>query len=141
MRLLFFIGSFTLLTVLSCTQAVSKNDVLENASIQNVVMQDLSVSEFEKKMKSHPGILLDVRTPGEIEDGYIPGAIFINFMDADFSDKIAKLDKSKPVYVYCRSGSRSVKTMKKLGDQGFTEVYNLQGGFLSWQSAGKKIAK
>ncbi|MBK9510696.1 MAG: redoxin family protein [Cytophagaceae bacterium] len=54
---------------------------------------------------------------------------------SDFSG-VAGLDKSKPVFLYCLSGSRSSSAMGYLMQIGFKEVYNLQRGTLSWQSAG-----
>ena len=77
--------------------------------------------------------LIDVRTPEEIEQGIIATAKFANFFDADFYTKASKqLDQSKPVYLYCRSGSRSAKSAKKLQKQGY-KVYNVLGGYNQWK--------
>lgn len=46
--------------------------------------------------------------------------------------QMEKLDKEKPVYIYCRSGGRSGKAAKQLADEGFTEIYDLDGGILEW---------
>lgn len=78
--------------------------------------------------------VLDVRTPEELEKGFIKGSIFDNFYDENFSEKSAKtLDKNQPVYVYCRSGGRSVKASKILIEKGFTNVINVEGGYLAWE--------
>ena len=77
--------------------------------------------------------LLDVRSPEEIKEGFIPTAKFVNYFDADFAEKaISKLGKNRPVYLYCRSGSRSGKSAKILQEKGF-EVYNVLGGFNQWK--------
>ncbi len=86
--------------------------------------------------------LIDVRTPEEFSEGHIDNAVNINFYDDNFiKDMTSKLDKSKPIYVYCRSGGRSGKASKKLEDAGFTKVYDLKGGFMNWTDNKLKVVK
>ena len=93
----------------------------------------LPVETFSEKLKAEPAaVLLDVRTPGEFSEGYISNATNIDFNSESFKDKIATLDKSKTYFVYCRSGNRSGQACKMMGDAGFTNVYNLSGGMMSW---------
>ena len=82
--------------------------------------------------------LIDVRTPFEIKFGSIETALFINFFDSDFAVKaVEKLDKNKPVYLYCRTGNRSGKASKILEEKGF-KVYNVLGGYNKWKAENKK---
>jgi rhodanese-related sulfurtransferase len=97
---------------------------------------DLSVSEFSSKVTEAGIITLDVRTPGEFNEGHIAGAILVDFQSGNFESEIATLDKSKTYAVYCRSGSRSGQAVKVMSDAGFTSVYNLNGGVIDWASAG-----
>lgn len=84
--------------------------------------------------------LVDVRTPAEFAQGHIADALLIDFKAADFDALCAeKLDKSRPVAVYCRSGKRSAAAAQRLAAVGFT-VYNLQGGILEWIGSGKPLA-
>lgn len=77
--------------------------------------------------------LIDVRTPKEIKQGFIKTAKFANYFDADFYKKATKqLDKTKPVYLYCRSGNRSVKAAKILKEKGY-QVINVLGGYNQWK--------
>ncbi len=76
--------------------------------------------------------LIDVRTPKEFNNGHIVDAVNINYYDKDFMDQMYKLDKNKEIYIYCRSGSRSSYAASKLKKQGFTKIYDLQGGILNW---------
>ena len=103
------------------------------------VAKDVTVEEFNKLVDSGKGLLLDVRTPDEFNEGHIREAVNMDFYDKDFAQQVEKLDKMKPVYVYCRSGGRSGKTKGLLHEKGFTEVFNLEGGILSWEKAGYKI--
>jgi phage shock protein E len=63
-------------------------------------------------------LLLDVRTPGEFADGHVQGAL--NVPVQVLESRIAELDPSRPVVVYCRSGNRSATAARMLRDRGFT---------------------
>ncbi len=76
-------------------------------------------------------ILLDVRTPAEVARGRIDG--FINIPLENLRENIDKLDKSKPVYVLCRSGQRSYIACRILMGHGF-DAYNLSGGYQLYES-------
>ena len=97
---------------------------------------DLSVSEFSNKVTEAGIITLDVRTPGEFNEGYIDGALLIDFQSGNFENEIASLDKSKTYAVYCRSGNRSGQAVKVMSDAGFTNLYNLNGGVIDWANSG-----
>ncbi len=84
-------------------------------------------------------ILVDVRTPEEYAEGHINGALNINWNDPAFMDEMAKLDKNKPVFVYCKSGNRSGQAAEALKGMGFKEIYDLQGGITGWKKAGMKV--
>lgn len=102
----------------------------------------LNVNDFEKKISSEKNIqLIDVRTPEEFQQGYIKNAKNINIYDPNFEKEIQKLDKSKPVYIYCRSGNRSRSAAQVLAKNGFKTIYDLQGGMGAWQYANKPIVK
>ena len=59
----------------------------------------------------------------------------INYFDKDFKNQVGKLDKAKPVYVYCHSGGRSSKAMNIMKSQGFKAIYNLTGGYAAWKNS------
>jgi thioredoxin len=82
--------------------------------------------------------LLDVRTPEEYAVEHLENASNVNWNSDDFTAKVEKLDKSKPVFVYCKVGGRSGQAANKLAELGFKEIYNLEGGIMKW--TGKKTA-
>ncbi len=102
---------------------------------------NLQAAEFKAKFNSDSAILLDVRTPEETGVSYIEGASFINFYDSDFESKINTIDKSKAIYVYCKGGGRSSQAADLLVQNGFKEVYNLEGGIMSWENVGYNVSK
>lgn len=108
-----------------------------SALAQEPGYHDVQVAAFEKLVNGGKGTVLDVRTPKEYTEGHLNGSVNINYFDKDFKDQVAKLDKSKPVYVYCHSGGRSAKAMTIMKGEGFTTVYNLTGGYSAWKAVHK----
>jgi thioredoxin len=91
---------------------------------------------FRTKVGESAGAeILDVRTPAEYQQGYIPQATNIDYNNANFQDKISALDKSKPYFVYCLSGGRSSDAAKYMRSAGFKEVYELKDGILKWKQS------
>ncbi len=87
--------------------------------------------------------IIDIRTPREFAAAHIKGAVLINFYDPAFVQNIekAKLDKNKPVFVYCRSGNRSGHAMQIFIKLGFKIVYNLQYGINDWVRSGLSLER
>ena len=79
-------------------------------------------------------IILDVRTQSEYDSGHILNAVLIPV--AELADRLGELDRTKAILVYCRSGSRSAQASQILVNNGFLQVYNLEGGLVAWQEAG-----
>jgi len=96
---------------------------------------DLSQEEWVEQLEQdNNAVLLDVRTPEEVADGYIPNAKHIDiYLGQGFIDEISKLDKTKNYYVYCRSGNRSGQACNLMNGMGIENAYNLEGGFMNWE--------
>ena len=93
----------------------------------------LNVSEFNQATRKKNVQLVDVRTAGEFNAGAIKNAVNIDFFQKEnFKSAFSKLDKEKPVYVYCRSGNRSRKAAARIEKMGFKKIYDLQGGYMIW---------
>ena len=102
-------------------------------------MLDMDVLEFSKKITESGVVILDVRTPDEISEGFIEGALIIDFQGSNFASEIASLNKDATYAVYCRSGNRSGKAIKIMQDGGFQNLFNLNGGILDWVQAGMPL--
>ncbi|MBU2995409.1 rhodanese-like domain-containing protein [Cellulophaga baltica] len=96
-------------------------------------IKKLSSTEFKDAISNTKKLqLVDVRSPQEYKTGAIKNAINIDFYQPEiFEIEFNKLDKEKPVYIYCRSGARSGKAAKTLDNLGFKEIYDLRGGFMA----------
>ena len=99
------------------------------------------VTPEELSLKQEEIVLIDVRTPGEFERGHIENSVNINIADRSFKEEVGKLDRSEPVYVYCKVGGRSAKAASILREMGFEEVYDLEGGIRNWKKSGMKVVK
>ncbi len=101
-----------------------------------------SVSAKEAKLIVNNGthFLLDVRSKGEFSQGKIKGAK--NIPLGDIGARLSEIEKyrDKPILVNCFSGARSASACSYLHSKGFTNVINLSGGVMAWQSAGMKLS-
>ncbi|MDW8230455.1 MAG: rhodanese-like domain-containing protein [Saprospiraceae bacterium] len=111
--------------------------VLSTALLQG--QSNLNVSQLESLLASDKTVqLVDVRTPGEIQQtGKIAGAWEINYAASDFTEKIGRLDRKRPVVLYCASGGRSARAAAQLAQMGFAKVYNYTGGMYEWKTLRK----
>jgi phage shock protein E len=105
------------------------------------VNKSLQPAEFKSKMEIvADAVVLDVRTPEEVEQGTIAGATSIDFKGADFEQQVGALDKDKTYFVYCAGGGRSSKAADLMKDKGFTRVYSLEGGITAWKDMGFEVS-
>lgn len=126
MKQLLFCIVFSL-TLVGCKESV------------NPVIKVISHEEMQIFLKLDDVQLIDVRTAEEYKTGFIAGAQNIDFYSSTFSEDISKLDKSKPVLLYCKSGGRSSKCAKKLLSAGFVKIYDLDGGISKWKHEGLEV--
>lgn len=109
------------------------------ASVFNVHAQEkdaivlLAPTDFKSQIENKDIQLIDVRTPEEFKETHIEEALNIDYYSDNFESEFNKLDKDKPVYLYCRSGYRSNQSAIKLVEMGFTEIYDLEGGILNYK--------
>ena len=109
-----------LLMILFFVLQPPKVEVLEKSEYQALVGQGYTV--------------IDVRTPEEFDECHILGAKNINVKSEEFVTEIQKLSKSDTLLVYCRSGRRSLYAAQVMVSFGFEKIYDLEGGFLNWES-------
>ncbi len=102
--------------------------------------QTISPAEYQARYVDAqvPHTLVDVRTPAEFQEGFIPGAIQISLQE--LQQKMGRIPKDRPVIVYCRSGNRSAFAANLLMQAGYEEVYDL-GGIVDWARAGLPVKR
>lgn len=94
----------------------------------------LNSNDFKIEIEKNSVQLVDIRTLEEYQAGHIKGALNADIIQGQlFKKKFEELDKDKPVFIYCRSGSRTKVAARFLCQMGFKKVYELRGGYLTWQ--------
>ena len=83
--------------------------------------------------------VIDVRTSAEYAEGHLAKAKLIPVQE--IAQRLAEIDKSKPVLLYCRSGHRSGNALKILQSKGYTEAKHIEGGITAWQAAGLPVTR
>lgn len=102
---------------------------------------ELSSNEFKQKIKNDPGVVIDVRTDEEYNEGHLAIADHqYDLNNGEFRENLDHLNKSKTYYLYCRTGNRSGKAAKMMKDKGFEKVYNV-GGYHELADAGFESKK
>ena len=115
---------FALLSMASCTSVKSAR----------VNFRSLDVETFAKFIEKDDVYLVDVRTPEEYAEGFIPGSINID-VKKGHEELATKLDPERPVALYCRSGRRSEQAGWVLEKAFFKNVVDLKGGYKAWVEA------
>lgn len=89
---------------------------------------DISIEEFKQKIENEPGVVIDVRTKQEYDEGHLSiTEDLIDFNSGEFHRKVDELEKEKTYYLYCRSGNRSGQAARIMQQKGFKKAYNVGG--------------
>lgn len=115
--------------------------VIEYKSSGKAKIKNLSGKEAAEILKDTSIFILDVRTPAEYQEGRIPGAVLIPVYELADRAKELEAYKNKPLFVYCRSGNRSIVAIQILTKQGFTNLLHLNKGIKSWINEGLPVEK
>lgn len=114
--------------------------VLVSCNSRGQVNTNLSTQEFEQGITAQNSQLLDVRTADEYRSGHIAHSLQANWNNQqEFLQRVQHIDKSAPVYVYCAAGVRSRAAAQWMRSNGYTNVYELNGGFVKWKQDGKTV--
>jgi phage shock protein E len=102
---------------------------------------DISISEFKELVAKEPGVIIDVRTKREYDNGHLKKTDHLfDFLTGEFHEKIDGLDKDETYYLYCRTGNRSGQAARIMKELGYEKVYNV-GGFDELSAAGFEAEK
>ncbi|MGN0157521.1 MAG: rhodanese-like domain-containing protein [Brotaphodocola sp.] len=93
--------------------------------------EEESLDAAVERFRATPGaVLLDVRTPDEYREGHIPGSKNVALQAIECVTEVVP-EKQVPLFVYCRSGSRSGRAVAAMKQMGYTKVENI-GGILDY---------
>jgi len=96
--------------------------------------QMISVKELSQEMVTKDFLLVNVHIPLE---GNIPGTdLDIPYNKIEEKAELFPADKNAKIILYCRSGSMGNRAAQALAGLGYTNVFNLEGGYIAWDAAG-----
>jgi hydroxyacylglutathione hydrolase len=94
----------------------------------------LTAQAFQERTRDVAGLqIVDVRNPGETEDGMVPGAVSIPV--GQLPARSGELDPNRPTVVYCAGGYRSSVAASLLRQRGFADVSDILGGYTAWDES------
>ncbi len=91
----------------------------------------ISIVETKTLMDESQATVVDIRDPQSFQNGHMPTANHIS--NDNLADFIAEADKSKPLVVVCYHGNSSQQAAQFFAEQGFSEVFSMDGGFEAWK--------
>lgn len=95
---------------------------------RNVLDNDINYEVAKKILREENGMLIDVRSKQEFEEGRLPTAVHVSLYDIQKQIESVVPDKSTLIVVCCSSGNRSRQAKQILEAMGYQQVYNLKGG-------------
>ena len=97
-----------------------------------MIYKNITQQEAKEIMDTQGGyVILDVREQEEYDEGHIPNAICISYLELEEKAEDVLTDKDQMLLVYCRSGRRSKIGAQTLVELGYTHVLEF-GGILDW---------
>lgn len=100
----------------------------------------LDAATFQDTIEKDDALLVDVRTPQEFASGHIPGSVNIDWTGKNYEAEFAKLDRERPLLLYCAVGGRSDQAREYLEQKGYV-VKDLDGGIQAWKEAGMPVER
>jgi len=121
--------------------------LMDFAAEARLTVKEVSTADTQDSIAAGDVLLLDVREPGEVREGHLPGAINVPRglleakADLNFPHREEQLqDRDQAVVVYCASGVRSLLAAATMQQMGFENVQSMSGGFAAWKAEGREIA-
>jgi rhodanese-related sulfurtransferase len=137
MRITILLVSLISTAALSACQAESLNEAPAaetTSAVAPAEIRQLTAAEARPLVEKPDAQFIDVRTASEFEGGHAPKAV--NYPLDKLDAELGKLDKERPVYLICETGRRSKLGAEILQKNGFTDIYNIEGGTSGWTAAG-----
>ena len=115
--------------------AVKKVEAVQPAAVVEQKVATITTIDWQKALDMHKAgaVLIDVRTPAEVAKG-MAAATAINIPLQEMPQRLSEFPKDKDLLIYCRSGKRSMAASKFLVENGYTRVFNVEGGILALPS-------
>jgi len=106
-------------------------------------INEISIDDFLDMIEEEENLMvLDIREESEYAAGHIENAVLVprgtieGAADPNYKNRNAELciAHERPIVLYCATGGRSAMATYTLQEMGFSQVYNLLGGYELWQA-------
>jgi rhodanese-related sulfurtransferase len=121
-KVLIIVLVFGTIIIAACSASTDSSSVGQEVSVNGGTYTNITVPELESMLEEKDFTFVNVHIPFE---GDIPN-----------TDDLLPVDKDAKIVLYCRSGNMSSTASKTLVDLGYTNIWNLDGGFNAWKAAG-----
>lgn len=112
------------------------------ANLSAQTKAEVTSIEVDKLIKSNQKfIILDVRTPGEFQQGHLKGAINLDINSPETKPTIEKMDRDASYIVYCRTKNRSGVITNFMMESGFKNVWQMTDGIVGWNANNLPLEK
>lgn len=133
-KVLIIVLVFGTIIIAACSASTDSSSVGQEVSVNGGTYTNITVPELESMLEEKDFTFVNVHIPFE---GDIPNTdLFIQFDQIDQNLDLLPVDKDAKIVLYCRSGNMSSTASKTLVDLGYTNIWNLDGGFNAWKAAG-----
>lgn len=127
-------------TRLTIAIAIAASSSLAAAGREAGGVRAVSPNEAAPLLDDEDVVVLDIRTPPEVEQARIAeDVLHLDFHAPEFPQQLSELDRSRTYLMYCRSGQRSGNARAMMEDLGFQDVVDVRGGLIAWVDAGLDI--
>lgn len=103
-------------------------------------IKNINATELHDWLESNEAAVIDVREDFEFEHEHIPNSKHHPLSQICLDDINTTENQNRKIVLICRSGARSmVACMKFLGTDPSLDMYNLEGGIISWKKCGYEV--
>ncbi len=115
------------------------HDLVQEAK---TMIHEVTLEESESAIQQ-ADVLIDVREPGEYQQGHLPAAINIprGVLEFKVTGTPELANRDLKFVVYCKTSGRAALAAKALQDMGYLNVTSISGGFDAWLQADKPVVK
>jgi rhodanese-related sulfurtransferase len=137
-RSLLFSSLFALALLPCAGFAQTAPTVGQRVQVPGGAYWDITPQQLQGMMANKNFPLINVHVPFQGDLPLTDASIRFDQILANLNQLPA--DKNAPIVLYCRTGGMSITSASQLAGQGYTNVYNLAGGFRAWEAAGLPMA-
>ncbi|MBB1467569.1 thiosulfate sulfurtransferase GlpE [Pseudoalteromonas sp. SG41-5] len=97
-----------------------------------MAFKHISITETQALLNKDDVVIADIRDPNSYQAGHIPGSEHLS--NANIGEFMMNKEFEQPIIIVCYHGMSSQGAANYLAEQGFEDVYSMDGGFTQWET-------